>query len=131
MKQILMILIFYFCINLNTNCQLKTINSLQNLIDYKISEFKSIYKNYDHIFIISRLDTCLHLPSHVYNVINDGINPKFLNKKDKNYIIYLTIDTQSDCLKVYVLFASIIKQSNRKIAIKLSENGETFLVKGT
>lgn len=126
-KSIFGILALLLLLNNAAICQTKPFHSIQEVIDYSVAELKSHFKHYDNIFISTSLDSTIRLPQHIFKIEN-SVNPKFLNKGDQDFLIYLFIHSQSNHLIIDVSNARVIKQSNKKLKIIYLANGQSYTI---
>jgi len=115
-KTIFGILTLFLSLNNIAISQVKSFHSIEQVTDYNVEELKSHFKHYDNIFISTSLDSTIQLPQHVFKIEN-SINPKFLNKGDQDFLVYVFIHSQSNHLIVDISNARLIKQSNKKLRL--------------
>ena len=124
---IFIILILVFFMPNSAFTQTRTFHSVQEVIDDDINEMKGIFKDYDNIFITTSLDTGLKFQRNIFKVDN-GLNAKFLKKKDRNFVINLFIHNKENHLIIDVTNARVIKKSNKKLQLIYFENGQKYII---
>lgn len=128
MKKYNLTITFCFILNSVVLCQEKSFHIIQEALNFHISEFKSHLNHYDNIYIVTTVDENISLPEHVFQIGN-VLNPKFLKKKDQDFLIKLVLYNRGDTVKMDAINFRIIKRSNRKIDLLNMSNGQTYVIK--
>ncbi len=121
-------LLFIIFLTNSVFSQKKSFPSIQEALDYHVTQLKGDIRNYTNVFIVTSLGDSLNVSENVFQVEN-SLNAKFLNKKDQNFLVKLFIDVNSSPLRIDVANFRVVKQSNRKIKLKNLGNGNSYTIK--
>jgi len=121
------LLFIIFLIN-SVFSQEKSFHSIQEALDYHVTQLKGDVRNYTNVFIVTGLGDSLKVSRGVFQVDN-SLNAKFLNKKDQNFLVKLFINVNSNPLRIDVVNFRVIKQSSRKIKLINLGNGNSYTIK--
>jgi hypothetical protein len=127
-KWILITILFCIACNNSVYCQERNYHSIQQVLSHHIEQLKTNIGHYDNIFIITNLEDSLILPKNVLRV-ESRIDAKFLNKKNRDFLVEARIATQLNYLKIDITNYRIVKLSNKKIKLLNLNNGQTYIIK--
>lgn len=110
------------------NAQEKSFSTLEEAVNYHISELKSGIKQCDNIFVMVSLDSSIVFAEGATRV-NCLVNTKLLNKKDKNFAIKFVVASTKAYVQIQAINFQLIKISRRKIKWVNLGNGQKYQVK--
>lgn len=102
-------------------------HSIQEILDHHIKELYKNISHYDNIFVIMNMGN-VTLQQGVFKVEN-GINAKFLRKRDRNYLVEAEIATQLNYIRIDGTNYRVIKISKRKVKLVNLSNGQIYIIK--
>ncbi|MGM9475218.1 hypothetical protein ACS5PU_02265 [Pedobacter sp. GSP4] len=128
MKNTIFILLFFLsAFNKSVFSQEKEFHSLQEVLDHHIAGLQKNISNYSHIFITTNLAEGLKVPDKVFQVEN-SLNAKFLDKKDQNYLVRISIYANSVPVKIDISNFKVVKVTNKKLTLLNLGSGNTYTI---
>jgi hypothetical protein len=127
-RNILIVVTSWFIVTNSAYGQESTYHSIQEALNHHIEQLKSNISHYDKIFIMTNLSDSMTLADRVFKIEN-GINAKFLQKSDENYLIEIRVATETSYLKIYVTNYRVIRLSTKKVKLINLSNGDNYLIK--
>jgi len=128
MKNTTFILLFFlFAFSKSVFSQEKQFHSVQEILDHHITGLQKNISNYNHIFVTTNLADDLKAPAKVFQVEN-SLNAKFLNKKDENYLVKLSIYANSVPIKIDIANFKVVKISNKKLKLLNLGSGNSYTI---
>lgn len=107
--------------------QQKSFSTIEETLNYHITELKSNVAKYDNIFVTISLDSSMILPQGALKV-NYLIDAKLLNKGDKNFIVRFILSSSKDYTEIKAINFQLIKQSKKKVRWINLGNGQSYKI---
>ncbi|SES06448.1 hypothetical protein SAMN04488023_12911 [Pedobacter rhizosphaerae] len=109
-------------------CQNKSFHSIQEVLDYHTAELRrNNWENLKHIYISTYLDTIS--TSKDVLLIQNGLDARYIRKKDTNLLIQVTIKTKVDHLELSIANFRVFKKTRRQLNLTNLGNGNVYIVK--
>lgn len=102
-------------------------HSLQEALDSHVKELKTRINGYDNIFVVTNLKNAS--TSDKLRIVESGLNARFLQSGDRNYLVEVRVDMESVNTKLYISNFRVYKKSNTKIELSNLNNGQTYIIR--
>ena len=102
-------------------------SSIQEIIETHVKETKNNLSTYDNIYIMLEFNDTLSFPDNVW-MIKPSINPKFLKKNQRNFLIRFIVTSKNDIVQIDAVNFGLYKISNKHIKLLNLGNGSSYRI---